>query len=197
MKKLFFILVMVSLLLAACGSKPAATNGPVEITFTMWGAPEELAVWQAVVDDFHKANPNITVKVDVSDWDSYWTKLNTLIAGGTPPDVFAMDAPLFMDWQNRGALLNLQPYIDADPAFLSGIYPQTLSAYKTADGYYGLPRDFQTIVLFYNKDMFDAAGVEYPTSDWTYDDMLAAAKKLTLDKDNDGKIDQYGIWSDT
>ena len=163
----------------------------------MWGAPEELAVWQAVVDDFHKVNPNITVKVDVSDWDSYWTKLNTLIAGGTPPDVFAMDAPLFLDWQSRGALLNLQPYIDANPEFLDGFYPQTLTAYKTADGYYGLPRDFQTIVLFYNKDMFDAAGVAYPTADWTYDDLLAAAKKLTLDKDGDGKIDQYGIWSDT
>ena len=68
-----------------------------------------------------------------------------------------MDAPLFLDWQSRGALLNLQPYIDANPGFLDGFYPQTLTAYKTADGYYGLPRDFQTIVLFYNKDMFDAA----------------------------------------
>lgn len=194
--KLFALLVIASLALTACGSKPAA-EGPVEITFMMWGAPEELAVWQAVVDDFHTANPNITVKVDVSDWESYWTKLNTLIAGGTPPDVFAMDAPLFLDWQSRGALLNLQPYIDANAGFLDGFYPQTLTAYKTTDGYYGLPRDFQTIVLFYNKDMFDAAGVDYPSGYWTYDDLLAASKKLTLDKDNDGKIDQYGIWTDT
>lgn len=190
------LFVIAAIVLSACGSA-AANKGPVEITFTMWGAPEELAVWQAVVDDFHAANPNISVKVDVSDWDSYWTKLNTLIAGGTPPDVFAMDAPLFLDWQSRGALLNLQPYIDANSGFLDGFYPQTLTAYKTADGYYGLPRDFQTIVLFYNKDMFDAAGVEYPTSDWTYDDLLAASKTLTLDKDTDGKIDQYGFWSDT
>jgi multiple sugar transport system substrate-binding protein len=196
MKKLLSVIVLASLMLAACGAKPA-TEGPVEITFTMWGAPEELAVWQAVVDDFHKASPNITVKVDVSDWESYWTKLNTLVAGGTPPDVFAMDAPLFLDWQSRGALLNLQPYIDANAGFLDGFYPQTLTAYKTADGYYGLPRDFQTIVLFYNKDMFDAAGVDYPTADWTYDDLLAAAKALTLDTDNDGKVDQYGFWSDT
>ncbi len=198
MKKLMFVLMTASLLLAACGggAKPAG-DGPVEITFTMWGAPEELTVWQAVVDDFHAANPNITVKVDVADWDSYWTKLNTLMAGGTPPDVFAMDAPLFLDWQSRGALLNLQPYIDKVPGFLDGFYPQTLTAYKTADGYYGLPRDFQTIVLFYNKDMFDAANVAYPTADWTYDDLLVAAKQLTLDTDNDGKVDQFGFWSDT
>jgi multiple sugar transport system substrate-binding protein len=147
--------MMVSLLLAACGGGGLRIRVPLR-SLLPCGRARGLAVWQAVVDDFHKGNPNITVKVDVSDWDSYWTKLNTLIAGGTPPDVFAMDAPLFLDWQRRGALLNLQPYIDANPGFLDGIYPQTLTAYKTADGYYGLPRDFQTIVLFYNKDMFDA-----------------------------------------
>ena len=198
MKKLMFILITACLVLTACsGGATPASEEPVEITFTMWGAPEELTVWQAVVDDFEKANPNITVNVDVSDWDSYWTKLNTLIAGGTPPDVFAMDAPLFLDWQSRGALLNLQSYIDANPGFLDDFYPQTLTAYNTPDGYFGLPRDFQTIVLFYNKDMFDAAGMAYPTADWTYDDLMAASKQLTLDKDNDGKIDQYGFWSDT
>ena len=199
MKKILFVLVIASLLLlAACGgTKPAEMQAKSEVTFMMWGAPEEQTVWQAVVDDFHVANPNITVKVEVSDWDSYWTKLNTLIAGGTPPDVFAMDAPLYLDWQSRGALLNLQPYIDANPSFLDDVYPQTLSAYKVGNDYYGLPRDFQTIVLFYNKDMFDKAGVAYPTADWTYDDLLKAAKDLTIDTNSDGKIDQYGIWTDT
>ncbi len=199
MKKLLFVLVIASLLLTACGggAKPAAGNGPVTITFMMWGAPEEQTVWQAVVDDFQAANPNIKVNVEVSDWDSYWTKLNTLFAGGTPPDVFAMDAPLYLDWQSRGALLNLQPYIDANPGFLDGFYPQTLTAYKLDDGYYGLPRDFNTITLFYNKDMFDAAGMPYPTGDWTYDDLMAAAIQLTKDTDNDGKTNQYGLWTDT
>jgi multiple sugar transport system substrate-binding protein len=195
MKKMFFVFVIASMLLAACGG--AASTGPAEITFMMWGAPEEQTVWQAVVDDFQATNSNIKVKVEVSDWDSYWTKLNTLIAGGTPPDVFAMDAPLYLDWQSRGALLNLQPYIDKTPGFLDGFYPQTLTAYKVGNEYYGLPRDFQTVVLFYNKDMFDAEGVKYPTADWTYDDLLAAAKTLTKDKNGDGKTDQYGLWTDT
>jgi multiple sugar transport system substrate-binding protein len=196
MNKMLFLVVIASLLVAGCGgAQPAA--GPVEITFMMWGAPEELAVWQKVVDDFQAANTNITVKVDVSDWDSYWTKLNTLIAGGTPPDLFAMDAPLYLDWQSRGALLNLQSYIDKTPGFLDDFYPQTLQAYKLADGYYGLQRDFQTIVLFYNKDMFDAAGLPYPTADWTYEDLLAAAQTLTVDKDGDGKVDQFGFFTDT
>lgn len=207
MKKMLFTLLIASLLLAACaaptqtGTETTGGGGeagaPVEITFMMWGAPEEQVVWGEVVHDFHAANPNINVKIEVSDWDSYWTKLNTLVAGGTPPDVFAMDAPLYLDWQSRGALLNLQPYLDKNPDMLTDVYPQTLTAYKLGDGYYGLPRDFQTIVVFYNKDMFDTAGVPYPSEDWTYDDLKETAKKLTLDTNGDGKTDQYGLWTDT
>jgi len=197
MKKLLFVLVTASLLLAACGGAkaPAANTGPAQISMMMWGDPAELEVWNQIVADFHQSNPNITVKVEVSDWDSYWTKLKTLLSASTPPDVFAMDAPLYLDYQSRGVLLNLQPYLDKNPDLLSGVYPQTLQAYKTADGMYGLPRDFQTIVLFYNKDMFDAAGVAYPTANWTYDDLRNAAKSLTK-VGPDGKTTQFGFYSD-
>ena len=157
-----------------------------------WGDPAELDVWKAIVADFEAANPNIKVNVEVSDWDSYWTKLKTLLAANTPPDVFAMDAPLYLDYQSRGVLLNLQPYIDSNPGMLDGLFPNTLTAYQTPDGYFGLPRDFQTIVVFYNKDMFDKAGVAYPKSNWTYDDLRATAKALTKDTNGDGKIDQFG-----
>jgi multiple sugar transport system substrate-binding protein len=162
----------------------------------MWGDPAELDVWNQIVADFHQAKPGITVKVEVSDWDSYWTKLKTLLSADTPPDVFAMDAPLYLDYQSRGVLLNLQPYLDKNPDMLKGVYPQTLEAYKTSDGMYGLPRDFQTVVLFYNKDMFDAAGVAYPTADWTNEDLRNAAKQQTKDSNNDGKTDQYGFYAD-
>lgn len=194
MKRIILITVLIaSMFLSACGG---GTKGPVTISFMAWGAPEELAVWQQIVDDFQAANPNITVNVEVSDWTDYWTKLNTLLAANTPPDVFAMDAPLYLDYQSRSVLLNLQPYIDKAPGLLDGFYPITLEAYKLPDGYYGMPRDFQTVVLFYNKDMFDAANVAYPTADWTYDDLRAAAKSLTLDTNNDGTIEQWGFTSD-
>lgn len=174
----------------------AQAQDATEITYMMWGDPDELAVWQTIVDEFQAANPGIKVNVDVSDWDSYWSKLQTLFAGGTPPDVFAMDAPLYPDWQSRGVLLNLQPYLDAEPTLLDGFYPVTLQAYQREDGYYGLPRDFQTIVLFYNKDMFDATGLDYPTDEWTMDNLREAAKALTKDKNGDGVTDQFGFSSD-
>ncbi len=220
-KMILFVFLIVALLLSACGGaptqapaevpaateNPAATQAPaeqgapaggapVEVSFMAWGAPEELAVWQKIVDNFEAANPNIKVNVEVSDWESYWEKLKTLLAASTPPDVFAMDAPLYLDYQSRGTLQNLQPYIDQNPDLLKDVYPITLEAYKTPDGYFGLPRDFQTIVMFYNKDMFDAAGVPYPQAGWTWDDLRETAKKLTKDKDGDGKIDQYGFSTD-
>ncbi len=197
MKKFLFVLVTASLLLAACGGAkaPEASNAPVEISMMMWGDPAELDVWNQIVADFHQAQPNITVKVEVSDWDSYWTKLKTLLSANTPPDVFAMDAPLYLDYQSRGVLLNLQPYLDKNAGMLDGVYPQTLQAYKTPDGMYGLPRDFQTVVLFYNKDMFDEAKVAYPTANWTYDDLRNASKSLTK-VGTDGKTTQYGFYAD-
>ena len=166
------------------------------ISYMLWGSPQEGKVWAKLADEFMADHPDIKVKVEVADWDSYWEKLKVQIAGGTPPDVFAMDAPLYPDWQARGVLLNLQPYLDKDPTVLDGVYPQTLEAYKMPDGYYGLPRDFQTVVLYYNKDMFDAGGVAYPTADWTWDDLRATAKKLTMDKNGDGQTDQWGFWAE-
>jgi len=193
-RKILALLVTLTFVLSACGGKTGTTGGGlVTITFSAWGAPEELAVWNQIVADFEAANTNIKVNVEVSDWGAYWDKLKTQLAASTPPDIFAMDAPLFLDYQSRGVLLNLQPYVDQNPDMLKDVYPQTLSAYQTSDGYYGLPRDFQTIVLFYNKDMFDAAGLAYPTSDWTWEDLRTAAKQLTKDTSGDGKIDQYGF----
>ena len=187
------LLASTAMTLALCALPALAQT---DITFQLWGSPQEGEVWTKVAEAFHAAHPDISVKVEVADWDSYWEKLRVLVSGGTPPDVFAMDAPLYPDWQSRGALLNLQPYIDADPAALDGVFPITLEAYKTPEGYFGLPRDFQTIVLYYNKAMFDAAGVAYPTADWTWDDLRTASKSLTLDKNGDGSVDQWGFWAE-
>jgi multiple sugar transport system substrate-binding protein len=166
------------------------------ITYQAWGTPAEGAVWNEIARAFEAGHPDIKVDIQLADWDSYWEKLRVQVAGGTPPAVFAMSPPLYPDWQSRGVLLNLQPYLDADPSILDGVYPVTLTAYQTRDGYFGLPRDFQTIVLYYNKDMFDAAGLPYPTADWTWEDLRAAALKLTMDKDADGRTDQWGFSAD-
>jgi len=187
----FLNATLLALLLSA-----TAARAETEITYQFWGSPQEVDAWNAVARSFEADHPGIKVNVEASDWDSYWEKLKVKMAGGTPPDVFAMDAPLYKDWQSRGVLLNLTPYLDKAPGILDGVYPITLEAYKTADGYYGLPRDFQTIVLYYNKDMFDAAKLAYPDDSWTWDDLRKTSAKLTLDKNSDGKTDQWGFWAE-
>lgn len=170
---------------------PAAAQ--TELTYMMWGDPPELAVWQQIVDEFEAAHPDIKVNVEVSDWESYWDRLRITTAGGNAPDIFAMDAPIYPDWQSRGVLKDLTPYLTAEPTALEGVYPGPLAAYQLEAGTFGLPRDFQTIVLYYNKDMFDGAGIAYPDENWTLEDLRTAAKALTIDKDGDGNTDQWGI----
>ena len=197
---LYAMLAVLTLLVAACAAPApggaAEEGGAVELTFSVWGDPEELAILQAIADDFVAQNPGIEVTVNVSDWDTYWDKLQTQLAAGTPPDVFAMDAPLYPDYQSRGVLLNLQPLIDRDGFDLDGYYPVSLLCYDTPDGYFGLPRDVQPSVLYYNKDMFDAAGIAYPDDTWTWENLVEAGQALTVDSDGDGTIDQYGLWAD-
>ena len=171
---------------------PAAT-----ISYSIWGDPSEIKNQQAVVDAFHVANPKITVKVTVSDWDTYWDKLQTGIAGGDAPDVFAMDGPLFPDYQSRDVLLDLKPFIDRDGYDLGQLADQAVADFTTPTGQFGLPRDLNVIALFYNKAMFDAASVPYPDDTWDWAKLLEVAHKLTVDKNKDGKIDQWGFYTET
>jgi multiple sugar transport system substrate-binding protein len=184
---------------ASSAASPAAYSGPpATIKYSIWGDPQEITSQKAIADAFHAANPNITVDVDVSDWDAYWDKVQTGIAGGAAPDVFAMDGPLFPDYQSRDVLLDLKPMIDRDGYDLTQLADQGVADFTTADGgQYGLPRDLNTIVLYYNKDMFDKAGIPYPDDTWDWAKLRDVAKQLTKDDNGDGKVDQWGFYTET
>ena len=178
---------------AACGSY---AGPPVTITYAMWGDTTELANQQKIVDAFKVLNPNITVKVSVADWDSYWPKLQTDLAGGNAPDVFLMDGPLFPDYQTRDQLLDLSPLIARDGFDLSQLVDLAVQDFTAADGHqYGLPRDLNTIALFYNKTMFDAAGLPYPDGTWDWNKLVEVATKLT--KTSGNATTQWGFYTET
>jgi len=186
--------------LALAGAAPAAAqDGPSgEITYSIWGDPAELSNQQALVDAFMAEHPDITVDVRVSDWDAYWTALQTSMAGGDAPDVFAMDGPLFPDYQSRGVLLDLAPYIERDGFDVSALADAGVAHFTTADGgQYGLPRDLNVVALYYNKAMFDAAGIPYPDESWDWDKLVEVGKQLTLDADGNGQPEQWGFYTET
>ncbi|HEV7742602.1 MAG TPA: sugar ABC transporter substrate-binding protein [Pseudolysinimonas sp.] len=173
---------VVVLALTGCGA-PAADSGPVTITYTNFisndGNEDNL---QTIVDAFEKANPNITVDVTTLPYADYGTALQTDLAAGTESDVFDIEYANYTQYQANGVLA---PITVANP----DAYKQSLlEAYATDGTQYALPSSFSDVVLYYNKDLFDAAGVDYPTNDWTWADEKAAAEKLT-DK-------AAGVWGD-
>jgi multiple sugar transport system substrate-binding protein len=174
---------------AECGhyAGPAAT-----ISYAIWGDTTELANQQRIVDAFMAMNPTIKVKVTVADWDTYWDKLQASLAGGNAPDVFLMDGPLYPDYQTRNQLLDLSPLIARDGFDTSQLADLGVKDFTAADGHlYGLPRDLSTIALFYNKTMFDAAGIPYPDDTWTWDKLVEVATKLTKGPN------QWGFYTET
>jgi multiple sugar transport system substrate-binding protein len=184
---------------SASPAAPTAYAGPAAtIEYAIWGDPTELKNQQAIVDAFHAAEPKITVKVTVSDWDTYWDKLQTGLAGGAAPDVFAMDGPLFPDYAGRDVLLDLAPYVQAEGYPLTALDENAVKDFTTSDGrQLGLPRDLNVIALFYNKDLFDKASVPYPDDTWDWAKLVEVGKKMTVDKNKDGKPEQWGLYTET
>lgn len=176
---------------------PSVAQSPREITYSIWGDASELANQIKLVDTFNAAHPDIKVTAQVSDWDQYWLNLQTGLAGGDAPDVFAMDGPLFPDYQSRNVLLDLAPYITRDSFDLTQLADAGVQHFTTTDGQYGLPRDLNVVALYYNKAMFDAAGLSYPDDTWTWDTLVDVGSKLTLDKNGDGQTDQWGFYTET
>lgn len=136
----------------------------------------------AIAKAFHAENPNITVQIETTPYADYFTKLQTAVAGGTAGDAFELNYENFVTYAKNGSLADLQ---GVDPTKYK---KSLLDAFTNSGKQYGLPESFSNVVLYYNKSLFDAAGVPVPTATWTWKDEQAAAQKLT----NKAK----GVWGD-
>ncbi len=167
------------------------------IRFTTWGSPASNKVYQDVVDEFEKRNPDIKVELMMLPWDAYHRKILTMFAAGSKLDVMRLANSYFPQFMEKGALLPLDEYIakDKDEIDPDDFYPEALMGGRGEDGrVYGLPVDIAGWAIYYNRGLFDEAGLPYPDESWTWDTLLEMAKKLTKDLDGDGRIDQYGVY---
>ncbi|WP_084964513.1 ABC transporter substrate-binding protein [Thermoactinospora rubra] len=166
--------------LAGCSSSDGgSSDGKVTLTYAYWDKENQGAAMEKIAREFTRTHPNIEVKLQFTPNKEYWTKLQTAAAGGTAPDVFWMNGPRIGLYASQGALLPLSDRIARDKVDMTK-FPKSLVDLYTLDGkQYGIPKDFDTIGLWYNKKLFDAAKVDYPDENWTWDDVRAAAKKLT------------------
>lgn len=175
------------------GSEPASSEEVTTITWAFWGSPEEAASHQRVGEAFMAEHPEIKLEYLNEPWNDYFTKMQTLWASGDPtaiPDVlFLWPTPRYAA---EGVLENLDPYIEQSGYDLNDYWPALLESASYDGSVYGLPRDISVEALYYNKDIFDEAGVEYPTDEWTWDDLLAAAQKLSVVEAN-GRVSRYAL----
>lgn len=209
MKKLTAI-IMASVMLfgmAACGGKKTdsasgdsaastteatTTDNSAETASTSDGAASDktlsVMIWDSnqepgineILADF-TAKTGIKTNVQVVKWEEYWTMLEAGATGGNLPDVFWMHSNEAERYMSNGMLLDLTDRIAQSTMLEPDKYPEDIKGIYMHDGkQYAFPKDVDTIALWYNKKLFDEAGVAYPTADWTWNDLYEAAKKLTI-----------------
>lgn len=149
--------------------------------FNSSGGNEETL--QKMVEAFEATHENIKIEVETIGYDDYFTQMQTRVAGGTAPDCYELNIENFAAYANKGLLAEITGQD------LSGLNETALGAFNVNGKQYGLPESFSNVVLIYNKDLFDQAGVTYPTDDWTQDDVQNAAEKIRALGD-----DIFGIW---
>ena len=197
---LIAVLVLVMVLsMAACSgteNKPAdnggSSSGDFTINVNIWDSNQQKGL-QEIADKWTESS-GVKVKIEVVDWDNYWTLLSAGAQGGEMPDVFWTHSNTVQMYMENNLLLKLNDYIEKEKIDMSKYYDGIVKLYTRSDGnIYALPKDHDTIALLYNKAIFDQYGVEYPTDNWTWEDMYEAAKKIT--EGSNGSV--YGMAMNT
>ena len=172
MKKLVALVLALAMLLPLVAVAQAEDVTITYATFSASGAQEETL--KKMVQVFEEKNPGIKVDVQLTGYGDYFTTLATKVAGGNAPDVFEVNMENYLAYMLRGQCQDLSGL-----GIQTGNYSEgTLAAVSNDGKLYAVPMSFSTCVLFYNKALFDQAGVAYPTNDWTWADAQAAAEKI-------------------
>ena len=175
--------------LCACGGGDGSKSSSGALEVVIWDNNQQKGLQQ--ICDLFTEETGIKVDVQVKEWDSYWTLLEAGASGGDMPDVFWMHSNNSQMYMKNNKLLKLDDYIaKSEKVDMSNYMPEITELYTYDGSYYAVPKDYDTIALWYNKKMFDDAGLEYPNENWTWDDLYEAAKKLT-------NGDKYGFCMNT
>lgn len=170
--------------LGGCSSKSAGTtaDGKTKLVMALWDE-EQNKTMKKMIAVYEEQNPNVTVETQLTTWTEYWTKLEASVTGGNAADIMWINVLKAEEYLDAGVLMDVSEVATA--LDLKANYPAALvEAYNFDGKQYAIPKDFDTNGLFYNKELFDKAGVAYPTEDWTMDDFSKAAEQLA------GKLDK-------
>jgi multiple sugar transport system substrate-binding protein len=186
------------LLVASVACEGDVPEHATRVTVMVSGDPEEIDAYRAVVDGFNETQDQVEARlIPFAERDDLILRLSTSIAGGQPPDLFLMNYRFYGQFAARGALEPVAPYLSGSEAFSEADFFETaLTPFRWDGEQVCLPQNVSSLVVYYNADLFRRAKVALPQDGWTWDDMVAAAKKLTRDRDEDGTVDTYGLGVD-
>lgn len=173
-----------ALALSACGNGDAS-DGPVELNFTWWGADARAQLTEEVIAVFEEQNPDITINSSWSAWDGYWDKLATSTAGGDAPDVMQMDESRIAAYGERESLLDLNTV--GDTLDLSSMTPEVLDTGKVQDAIVGAPVGVGIFSVGVNPEILERAGLEMPDdTTWTWDDFTEMSAQVSEELGSEG-----------
>lgn len=169
---------------------------PVTIKYTHFSAGENHAKdLEAMMAVFQKKYPNIKVESEPVGFGEIFTRLATQIAAGNAPDCFELNMENFQPFAFKDVITDLGPVLDKAGINAGAYNKGALDACTINGKLYALPLSYSTVVLFYNKALFDQAGVAYPTKDWTWNEELEAARKIkALGEDTWGVFQEIQLW---
>ena len=161
----------------------------------VFGDPAEAAAYEALVAAFEQEHPEIEVMLQhVPSQGDYRQRLAAGFSGGSPPDVMLINYRRFGSFAGQGGLEPLTAYLDRSGVISEAdFFPVAIDSFRWQEELWCIPQNVSSLVVYYNRDLFDAAGLSYPAGNWTWADFLDAARTLTQDKDGDGRTDQYGV----
>ena len=164
----------------------------VTLRLVDWADLDEMPVDKAAIAEFEKLHPTVDVLYEPNPGRQYEEKILTGLAADAPPDVFLLDSKLIPSFTNKRVLLDLTPFIRLQKVDTAQWFPGMLSIARRGSSVFAFPKGFTPLMVYFNKGLFDEARVAYPTQEWTWNDYLDAARKLTRDIDGDGIPDRYG-----
>lgn len=141
--------------------------------------PGDIEARQTLAEEFMKEHPDIQVKIQTIPAEGYDQKVFTSIAAGSPPDIFGSGDVIIPTIVSKNYALDLNKFVEKEDYDLSGFYPQVIDGLTFEGQLVGLTDNWDTQVLYYNRDLFDQAGIDYPDESWTWNDFVSAARRLT------------------
>jgi len=185
-------LVLLVLCLALCCMSVLACAEKTTIRITWWGEVSENDAEMQMIEKFNAEHDDIEVIADVVPGDGYGDRLLTSFSSGEGYDIFASGEGDFYKWVGVNMPLSMNEFIANDAEWVNEMNEALYNFGNIGGEQYYFVRDYNPLCLFYNKDVFDKYGVEYPTADWTWEDAIAAAKKMTV-KDDKGNYECFGF----